>query len=794
MPFNEELPRWEAPGVEPPDSKKAEGWQATEKPPADYFNWLFERTYRALEELQAKAAEMGIVGGYGVATQPTANAYAVTINPGPAELVPGMRVSVRVEDENTGSASLNINGLGTRPIRKPNGKTLTSGNLKAGGVYTLVYDGQAFILQGEGGGEIGTATAPDVLAGRTFGGEDGLVVGTMPDQLGRTVKPTNRAPYNGNLDIKIPPGAYSEQSTINIDDPNFHTKNVPAGKTIFGLPGYFAPRIPNLISNGSFENDLNNWERAGSPNVQLGGRFGEKVCGLQSIGGNSYTAIQKRFEIIQGRKYYARVYVYADDFTGEHNGEGQCDIINLPNGEERDFFTINRGTVPLRQWKLMSGIITAPYSTMGTFRIYSFNTSHITIDGVMLFDLSEAFGTGNEPTKEEMDRYVEAAGHYWESEIWRLTEDAILDPQFLLQGSSGYDDGTLKHGTMPNLTGIRMATGAARWPDGGLAVYPEKGYQKGGPGDGEIKVSPEQLRAAEPSLVPQHILGGATIFGVAGGIINRSTENFHMPGVDYTTWAGDRFFIQPPKGYYDGGSWVTAPVPELRPENIRAGRWIGTVQGTLQPLNGDVYSIATFMSLWGQNNINGMPYIDGDGSIYHCIDRGSGFRFEKYDKHGTKLLDIFIRLTSYGWTFYGQTITGEGYFFMNVMDGIEMRDFNGTLLTKLPRNQYVGDAKDIVYFNPSNAFVFAVNNIYRVHDMTKMTNYYDGVIHSIPNGFITPTRAVASYSQSSNGAVYVASLYWNGSTWVQDINFPIGSGGKLQMLQGLFHTLGKRKP
>ncbi|MCA4756337.1 phage tail protein [Mycolicibacterium fortuitum] len=71
-------------------------------------------------------------------------------------------------------------------------------------------------------------------------------------------------------------------------------------------------------------------------------------------------------------------------------------------------------------------------------------------------------------------------------------------------------------GTMPHLTGTRSATGTAKWPDGALAVYPEKGYQKGGPGGGEIKVSPGQLQSAEPNLSGGNIRKGAVVFGVAG--------------------------------------------------------------------------------------------------------------------------------------------------------------------------------------------------------------------------------------------------------------------------------------
>ncbi|WP_019005735.1 pyocin knob domain-containing protein [Cohnella laeviribosi] len=116
--------------------------------------------------------------GYGT-TAGTGTAYTLTLNPAPTALVSGMRVTIKVHTANTGAATLNVNGLGAKSIKKANGNDVAAGNLKASGVYTLVYDGTNFILQGEGG-EYGTATAADVLAGKTIGTENGLVNGTMP--------------------------------------------------------------------------------------------------------------------------------------------------------------------------------------------------------------------------------------------------------------------------------------------------------------------------------------------------------------------------------------------------------------------------------------------------------------------------------------------------------------------------------------------------------------------------------------------------------------------------------------
>ncbi|NQX67991.1 hypothetical protein HQN90_17860 [Paenibacillus alba] len=56
MEFNEQLPEWQADGTEPPASKKTSGWQPEDKPPASYFNWLFNRTYKSILELRTKLA------------------------------------------------------------------------------------------------------------------------------------------------------------------------------------------------------------------------------------------------------------------------------------------------------------------------------------------------------------------------------------------------------------------------------------------------------------------------------------------------------------------------------------------------------------------------------------------------------------------------------------------------------------------------------------------------------------------------------------------------------------------
>jgi hypothetical protein len=95
------------------------------------------------------------------------------------------------------------------------------------------------------------------------------------------------------------------------------------------------------------------------------------------------------------------------------------------------------------------------------------------------------------------------------------TVDANLNPAYLLAGFSGYDDGQLKAGTMPD-------RGAPTWTPGtsnqGLAA----GYYSGG------------TVLGDPELVASNIRSGVNIFGVIGSLIEgkRSASGSINTGVD----------------------------------------------------------------------------------------------------------------------------------------------------------------------------------------------------------------------------------------------------------------------
>lgn len=81
----------------------------------------------------------------------TGNAYSVVLNSTPPSYVNGMGLVVTIPADSTGAATVDVNGLGVKDIKKANGDVVD--DLKVNGIYTLRYNDVtgAFTLQGEGG-------------------------------------------------------------------------------------------------------------------------------------------------------------------------------------------------------------------------------------------------------------------------------------------------------------------------------------------------------------------------------------------------------------------------------------------------------------------------------------------------------------------------------------------------------------------------------------------------------------------------------------------------------------------
>ncbi|MBX4146295.1 hypothetical protein [Paenibacillus lautus] len=228
---------------------------------------------------------VGRTGGYGVTTQPKANEYEVNLKPAPASLTAGIRVTVKINVASSGAPMLNVNGLGAKPVLKTSG---SSASFKQDGVYTLVYDGQAFILQGEGG-EVGTATAADVLAPKTIGTDSGIVTGTIPTQ-GNQFKSGLWSNPDGDAYVdtyvEIDSGYYptGSQVTIQAHDPDLLSRNIRAGVNILGVAGN-----SNVVDTSDATAVAGNMQSGTSGYVK-----GQKVTGNLPLAASGSAAVSRQ--------------------------------------------------------------------------------------------------------------------------------------------------------------------------------------------------------------------------------------------------------------------------------------------------------------------------------------------------------------------------------------------------------------------------------------------------------------------------------------------------------------------
>ncbi len=79
----------------------------------------------------------------------SANAYAINPSPALTQYITGMPFTFSAANANTGASTLNINGLGTKAIVLPNGAALAGGEIVAGQMVTVIYDGTSLRMMSE---------------------------------------------------------------------------------------------------------------------------------------------------------------------------------------------------------------------------------------------------------------------------------------------------------------------------------------------------------------------------------------------------------------------------------------------------------------------------------------------------------------------------------------------------------------------------------------------------------------------------------------------------------------------
>ncbi len=79
----------------------------------------------------------------------SANTYVINPSPALTQLIGGMPFSFSAANSNTGASTLDISGLGAKPIVLPNGVALAGGEIVGGQMVTVIWDGLHFQMVSE---------------------------------------------------------------------------------------------------------------------------------------------------------------------------------------------------------------------------------------------------------------------------------------------------------------------------------------------------------------------------------------------------------------------------------------------------------------------------------------------------------------------------------------------------------------------------------------------------------------------------------------------------------------------
>ncbi len=195
---------------------------------------------------------------YGASTG-TADAYAVTLDPVPT-LAAGLFINMKANADNTGASTINVNSLGSKNIKRPNGDDLSAGDIPNDSVSHLVYDGTNFQLIGVTGSTDSQIQSGSFWYGASTGSANAYAVTldpvpTLVDGLFINMKAdaantgASNITVNGSstIDILRPDGTALSQGDI----PNASISHLVYDGANFQLTGVTGSS-DSIIQSGSF--------------------------------------------------------------------------------------------------------------------------------------------------------------------------------------------------------------------------------------------------------------------------------------------------------------------------------------------------------------------------------------------------------------------------------------------------------------------------------------------------------------------------------------------------------------
>lgn len=168
-----------------------------------------------------------------------ADALVIALAPSLVEYKAGLSLKVLAAHDGTGgAATLNVNGLGAKPILRKGGGALQKKDIGAGAILSLDYDGAAFQL-----GDI-PATYNRAAAIITNSGQHDIALSERAIALFRTASPAAQA-------MTLPPGAENGHEII-VEDVAGNLQAFPVTFTALGI-GETIAGAASFVMNANFQ-------------------------------------------------------------------------------------------------------------------------------------------------------------------------------------------------------------------------------------------------------------------------------------------------------------------------------------------------------------------------------------------------------------------------------------------------------------------------------------------------------------------------------------------------------------
>ncbi len=185
--------------------------------------------------------------------------------------------------------------------------------------------------------------------------------------------------------------------------------SIEVAKTLKQVEDNASVKIENLVVNGDFRNGTTGWENASNAeNIRIDGG----MIAYDSKG--SWNGIKTPISIqtASGDKCYIRSSVMVNQDVSH--------IFSQVGFYEPNFVSYNYGTLVANTMKSMSAIIISSFTGLNSVRLRTGAESGAVVKWgkTSLINLTQIFGAGNEPTKEEFELLLSTLGiDYFEGEI-----------------------------------------------------------------------------------------------------------------------------------------------------------------------------------------------------------------------------------------------------------------------------------------------------------------------------------------------------------------------------------------